>query len=568
MIRFPEKMKMDTTRLILTTILLLLVFQLYQEWQKDYGPAAPTEVTAGNGKAQTTMAGSSVATDSPDIPVMESENPVRQTEIPGQQTGEDFGRVTVETDVFSLQIGLQGAGILYAGLKKYPATIDAPDNPLVLMDNSSSLTYYTQDGLLSAQPAPTHEKSFHSPRNEYVLGDDQDILEVPLVWEAEDGSVKVTKLYRFQRGSHLVNVRYEIENHSQGDWNGRYYSQLKRNDPGRASKLGIYTYTGAVLSNPENRYEKISFGDMQEGKTEQKTSNGWVAMIQHYFVTALIPGNKTDEYNFYANSLKDGNFAAGMISPGLTVQAGASGYMESNLYIGPKLQERLSEIAEGLDLTVDYGKLWFLSKPLFLGLSLLHDITGNWGWAIILVTVVLKLLFFPLSAAGYRSMANMRKVQPRMMALRDRYKNDKAQLNKAMMQLYKEEKINPFGGCLPILVQIPVFIALYWVLLESVEMRQTPFIFWLHDLSTKDPFYILPLLMGGTMFIQQKLNPAPMDPVQAKVMSILPVVFTVFFAFFPSGLVLYWVVNNVLSIAQQWQITRNLERSGLAPPRK
>ena len=559
-------MNMDNTRFVLITALLLLLFLLYQEWQKDYGikPISSNKQNTEISQGVTSATGK----DLPRIPEEGKQEPGESVTLPREGHEQGDGIVLVETDSFSMKIDLQGAIVVYAGLKQYPVSLEESENPLALMDRSPALTHYVQDGLLSSGPAPSHETAYQASARTFVLPEGENTLEVPFFWVAADGSLAVTKTYRFQRGSHVVAIWYEIENRGPLPWSGNLYSQIKRNDPGRTSRLGIYTYTGAVFSSPENRYVKIDFDDMREKKSEQKTRGGWVAMIQHYFLTALIPAKEDDEYQFYANSLNDGNFAAGMFSPSLTLAAGEKGTLGNRLYIGPKIQESLSETAEGLDLTVDYGKLWVLSKPLFIGLNFLHDLTGNWGWSIILVTVILKMVFFPLSAAGFRSMANMRRVQPRLIALKERYQNDKTQLNQAMMQIYKEEKINPFGGCFPILIQIPVFLALYWVLVESVEMRQAPFIFWLNDLSTKDPYFILPLLMGVTMFVQQKLNPPPMDPVQAKVMSILPVIFTGFFAFFPSGLVLYWVVNSVLSIAQQWQITHSLERAGHVPVNK
>jgi YidC/Oxa1 family membrane protein insertase len=323
----------------------------------------------------------------------------------------------------------------------------------------------------------------------------------------------------------------------------------------------LYTYTGAVVSSPEQRYEKLSFDDMEDEKLNLDITNGWVAMLQHYFVSALIPASRDEQNHYYTLATDNNRYVIGAITPATTIPANTAGVIEQKLYMGPKIQSTLEEIAPGLELTVDYGVLWFLAKPLFWCLDKFHGMTGNWGWAIVLVTLMLKLIFFQLSAKGYKSMANMRRVQPRLMAIKDRYKDDRTRLNQAMMDIYKKEKINPLGGCFPILIQIPVFIALYWTLLESVELRQSGFIFWLTDLSAPDRFYVLPLLMGATMLIQQKLNPAPMDPVQQKVMSILPIVFTVFFAFFPSGLVLYWVVNNTLSIAQQWVITRSIDRA-------
>jgi YidC/Oxa1 family membrane protein insertase len=438
-----------------------------------------------------------------------------------------------------------------------------------LLYNDPEAPYITQGGLLSKDPAPTHEANFTTTALSYVLPENEEILEVPLYWQSDDGLV-VKKVFEFSRDKYLINIRYELSNNSNNSWNGRAYGQIQRTDPEKRMNGAVYTYTGAVISGPEKRYEKISFSDMRDEKISRNTINGWVAMIQHYFVSAIVPGSPEDEYRYYtlfidktASGLPSDRFIIGASTPQASAAPGESVVLKHSLYLGPKIQSRLEAIAPGLELTVDYGFLWFIAKPLFWCLEWFHSMVGNWGWSIVLVTLMLKILFYNLSAAGYRSMANMRRVQPRLLAIRDRYKNDRARLNKAMMDIYKEEKINPLGGCFPILIQIPVFIALYWVLLESVELRQAGFILWIKDLSTPDPYFVLPVVMGVTMFIQQKLNPAPMDPVQEKVMLMLPFIFTVFFAFFPSGLVLYWVVNNILSIAQQWLIIRNLERAGL-----
>lgn len=539
---------------------------LYQAWQKDYGnppvttpatdiPAAPAGDPAGTGLLDTP--------DTPDLPATATGEIQTQGSEPAATVKRQPARsVTVMTDVYHMRIGLRGAGIIKAELVKYPVSLDKPDQPLVLMDETNQLFFITQSGLLSNDDSPNHGTVFHAASDSYSLSPDQTVLEVPFTWSSGDG-LEVKKIFEFQRGSYQIGVRYEIANNRAQAWNGWLYSQLKRNNPGSKRKLGSYSYTGSVLSSPDDRYQKISFDDISEQEIEEDISNGWVAMIQHYFVSALIPVDKTAPYHFYTRALSDGNFAIGLRSPPITISQGGDQTVRETIYIGPKIQKDLEEIADGLELTVDYGLLWFLAKPLFWCLSSLHNITHNWGWAIILLTIFLKVVFYPLSAAGYRSMANMRKVQPRLVSIRERYKDDKARLNQAMMQLYKEEKINPFGGCFPILVQIPVFMALYWVLLETVEMRQAGFLFWIRDLSSPDPFYVLPLLMGITMFISQKLNPAPLDPIQAKVMQVLPVVFTIFFAFLQSGLVLYSVVNSTLSIAQQWLITRNIERAGL-----
>lgn len=468
--------------------------------------------------------------------------------------------VEIQTDVFQIQIDMRGAGINRAALLDFPTSIDKPDDPYVLMDNSPSLVYVAQGGLLSKQSAPTHETSYQSTEQSYVLKPGETTLQVPFSWTSN--GVSVTKTYEFSQGSHSVIVRYLIRNNSNDTWSGRSYTQFKRYAPDQGGMRLIYTYTGAVISGPENRYEKISFDDITDQTLTRDVADGWIAMIQHYFLTALIPADKAGIYHYYTRDLGNDLFAAGALTPTMEILPGEQKEIVEQLYIGPKDQNRLEQIAPGLDLTVDYGKLWFLAKPLFWGLSEVHDVTGNWGWSIILITIFLKIIFYRLSAAGYRSMANMRRVQPRLVSLRDRYKDDKVKMNQAMMQIYKEEKINPLGGCFPILIQIPVFIALYWVLLESIELRQAGFILWLDDLSAPDPYWVLPLIMGVTMFIQQKLNPAPIDPVQAKVMMIMPFAFTIFFGFFPSGLVLYWVANNTLSIIQQWIIMQNLERAG------
>lgn len=541
----------------------MLSMMLWQEWQKDYGmPDQQTQDIAQFGE-QPVLPTIQKQDDIPVVPAGSSMSQAPQ-QVAKALSRKTAKRVTVNTDVFHIEIDLQGAGIRLAELKDYPVAIDKPDQPLLLLGETESMFYVTQGGLLGTASSPTHEDIFSSARHNYSLAEGSNTLEVPLTWVSDQG-LKVTKIFVFTRASHLINIRYVIENGGAQTWEGRSYAQINRNDPGGSRRRIIYTYTGAVLSSPDKRYEKISFDDMHDQTLDAEIVNGWVAMIEHYFVTALVPKSTTESYRYYTNTTSDNRNIIGAFTPVTLILSGETGTIEEQLYIGPKTQKILSEISEGLELTVDYGVLWFIAKPLFWCLTKAHEMTGNWGWSIILVTMLLKILFYRLSAAGYRSMANMRRVQPRIISIKDRYQGDKTRLNQAMMQIYKEEKINPLGGCFPILIQIPVFISLYWVLLESVEMRQASFIFWLNDLSSPDRFYVLPLLMGITMFIQQKLNPAPMDPVQAKVMSVLPIVFTVFFAFFPSGLVLYWVVNNVLSIAQQWLISRNLERAGLKP---
>ncbi len=542
---------MDNLRFILILALGFVLLMLWQEWEKDYGGVlAPTSQQTANGPQDT---------DVPVAPVLsEEQNGILSltNNVPGVDKA-DEQPIKVKTDLYQISIGRIGGGIDKVELLKYPVALDKPEQPTLLLNDTQSLFYVVQGGLINKKTWLTRKETFISPSDDYILQGHENKLVVPLIWISDDGT-KVKKIYEFTRDSYLIAIRYEVENQSEKIWEGSAYNELRRSDPGRESHL-LLTYTGAAVSSPEKRYRKISFGDMEDESLDEDIVDGWAAMLQHYFVSAIIPASREQVNNYYTRKRGD-SFVIGAVTPGISVKQSETGVLEQKLYIGPKIQSRLEKIAPSLELTVDFGLLWFLAKPLFWCLEKFYRITGNWGWAIVLVTLMLKLIFFKLSETGYKSMANMRRVQPRLMAIKDRYKGDRARLNQAMMDVYKKEKINPLGGCFPILIQIPVFIALYWVLLESVELRQTGFIFWLTDLSAPDRFFVLPLLMGVTMLIQQKLNPAPMDPVQQKVMTILPIIFTVFFAFFPSGLVLYWVVNNVLSIAQQWVITRSIDR--------
>jgi len=422
--------------------------------------------------------------------------------------------------------------------------------------------YLVQSGLLgtAADSLPTHEAIFESETKSRTLETGQDHLEVVLTWTHASG-IQVRKRYGFQRGSYLITLSQEVVNGTDAPLVARAYNQLQRTelvDP-NATRF-VYTYTGGVYYTPEDKYKKVSFDDMRDAKLERPVRDGWIAMIQHYFLAAWIPPRGVEE-TFYTNVLDDSRYILGSYSPTATIPAGSTHAFESQLFVGPKLQDTLAEIAPGLDLTVDYGWLTVIAQPIHWLLAKIHDVVGNWGWSIIVLTILIKLVFYKLSETSYKSMANMRELAPRLQALKDRYGDDKERLNQAMMEMYKTEKINPLGGCLPILVQIPVFIALYWVLLESVELRQAPWILWIDNLSAPDPYFVLPLIMGVSMYVQQKLNPAPPDPMQAKIMMSLPFVFTVFFAFFPSGLVLYWTVNNLLSITQQWHITRAIEKA-------
>ena len=465
--------------------------------------------------------------------------------------------IRVRTEVVDAEIDAVGGNLRWLNLLKYPVSVQESHTPFTLLADQPPSIFVAQSGLLGPSVAPDHHATFRSEQTAYALKEGDDSLEVKLIWDGPAG-VKVTKVYTFHRSSYLIEVSYRVANGADKPWSGRMYGQFQRTEPPSKRGLGfIYTYTGGVLSTPENPYQKVDFGEIAKQDLNASAKGGWIAMIQHYFVGAWVPA--PDSLNhFYTKAVVGPRYVIGVMLPETTIAPGQEGELRMALYAGPKVQAWLEQVAPYLNRTVDYGWLWFIAQPLFWLLDHIHRLLGNWGWSIVLLTVLIKLAFFHLSATSYKSMARMRKLQPRLTALRERYGDDRARMNQAMMELYKKEKINPLGGCLPILVQIPVFIALYWVLLESVELRQAGFMLWINDLSTYDPYFVLPILMGVTMFLQQRLNPAPPDPLQAKVMMALPLVFTFFFLFFPSGLVLYWLINNVLSIAQQWVITQRI----------
>ncbi|MGD8483369.1 MAG: membrane protein insertase YidC [Thioalkalispiraceae bacterium] len=554
---------MEQQRFFLFIALAIVLFLLWDAWQQQFGPQ-PVQTVATSQAPTTTTSPAQQAADIPqgsDTPAASAEPAIiPQAELqPVLPTSKE---IVVETDTLRVVINTTGGDVRKIDLLEYPVDVKEPDNPVRLFNDDNNNIFTAQSGFASKKArdnsltqAPNHYTIFSAQQDHYQLASDQQTLEVPLTWVSKEG-VEFTKTYVFKRGEYLVDVRHSINNKGNLPWYGNLYQQLQRKVPEDDGQAFIYTYTGGVYYSPEEKYQKYDFGDMQDAALDKTITGGWAAMIQHYFLGSWIPPEK-QSYTYYSRSLGNDRYVLGMKSTQeYRVDAGTTSSIESRLFAGPKLQNRLEEIAPGLELTVDYGALTFIAKPIFWLLDHIHSLVNNWGWAIILLTLLIKLAFYKLSEASYKSMANMRKVQPRMQALKERYGDDKQKMNQALMDLYRKEKINPLGGCLPILVQIPVFIALYWVLLESVEMRQAEWILWIKDMSSADPYFILPLLMGVTMFIQQKLNPAPIDPIQAKIMMMLPIVFTVFFAFFPAGLVLYWVANNVLSIAQQWYITR------------
>ncbi len=548
---------MDNQRLFLFVALSFIVLLLWQAWVEDYAPAPQTETppVAQPGASPNAAVGT-------DLPAAATDTVTADSFVPEEIVLQAGQQVVASTDVLRVVIDTTGGDLRQGDLLAYAETTQPGSPPFRLLNDSLPKLFVVQSGLRTPDgEEPTHHVQYRFEQPQYQLQDSQDVLRVPLHWRSPEG-VEVTKVFILRRGSYVVDIEHHVRNGSATDWHGRQYRQLQRTQIVEAGQSTfIRTYQGGVIYSPEEKYEKVDFEDMVNADLDRTITDGWAAMLQHYFLAALLP-EPPEENRYYTKTLSGARYVIGLIAPQQKVPAGETAVFKSRLFVGPKLQDEMAQAAKGLELTVDYGILTVLSQPLFWLLKYIHKLVNNWGWAIVLLTMLIKLAFYKLSETSYRSMANMRKLAPRLQSLKERYGDDRQKMNQAMMELYKKEKINPLGGCLPILVQIPVFIALYWVLLESVELRHAPFMLWLQDLAAPDPYYVLPLLMGATMLVQQKLNPAPLDPIQAKVMMALPVVFTVFFAFFPSGLVLYWVVNNTLSIAQQWVITRRIERGG------
>ena len=557
---------MEQQRLFLTIGLFFLLYLAYDAWQLEFGPKpVPVAQSINASPAADIPVGSDNVSSVPAAAPATSPSSIPSAAItPAAKAIQQAQRVVVETDVLRLEIDSQGGDVRVVDLLNYPETNKDDTKAFRLMSDANKDLYIAQSGFAgkrdnkdgTAIAAPNHNTIYKIEKNSYKLADGRDAIKINLFWNSPE-NVLFIKSYELKRGSYQINVSHTIQNNSGKLWRGNLYQQLQRLDYEDENQSSfIYTYTGGVLYSPEDKYQKIDFSDMENENLKRDIKNGWAAIIQHYFLAAWIPPVDSQQ-SYYTRDLKQSRYVIGMKATNETqVASGTTQTLNNLLFVGPKIQQELEAIAPGLELTVDYGVLTFIAKPIFWLLTKIHNFVGNWGWAIILLTLLIKLVFYKLSEASYKSMANMRKVQPRLTAMKERFGDDRQKMNQAMMKMYKEEKINPLGGCLPILVQIPVFISLYWVLLESVELRQADWIFWFTDLSAKDPYFVLPLLMGITMFIQQKLNPPPMDPMQAKIMQALPIVFTVFFAFFPAGLVLYWVVNNTLSIAQQWYITK------------
>jgi len=545
---------MENQRLMLWLAFTCVLFLLYQAWVQDHRPAAaPSEPIP-------TESPQPPPSELPAVPSAPTSAATPAPAAPAPATGQGQ-RIHVRTDVLDVDIDTLGASLVRADLLRYP--VHKGEAQLVrLLDDTPATSFVIKSGVraVGGGPEPTHEALYTADASEYTLADDQDTLTVTLSWE--QAGLLARTIYTFKRGSYAIQLNREIANATGSTWAGASYIQLQRRHvPVKRSRTSIdaYSFTGPVFANG-HKYEKFKIEDLAKEPIKETVKGGWLASIQHHFLGAVVPdpGHTTA----YSSTVQGDVYTLTAIdTEPASIENGQQATFSDELFVGPKLQKQLKATADRLVLTVDYGLLTPIAKMLFWLLQQLHNLTGNWGWAIVLVTVLIKAAFYKLSETSGRSMAKMRKLQPRMKALQERYRDDRQELSRKMMDLYKSEGANPMAGCLPILVQMPVFFALYWVLIESVEMRQAPFILWITDLSSRDPYFILPLLMGVTMFAQQKLNPAPPDPVQAKVMMLMPVIFTGLFAFFPAGLVLYWFVNNLLSILQQWRINTVVERT-------
>ncbi len=556
---------MDNLRVILWVGLGMMLWLTMTKWQAQFAPvtAPPTEVSQALSE-QGPAAEPVVESDG--LPDLHEAETGREEEVPTLHdqpaatpslapVEADF--VRVRTDVLDVKINTLGADLQSATLLQYPVHKDKPNVLVSILSPDPEQLAVFRTGLRAADDLeePNHLAVYQSDQKDYQLSAGSDELLVSFTWVSSTG-LEVEKIYRFGRGRYDIQLEYRIRNKTSGPYRLANYLQLRRiYRPLERSMFNVesYSFNGPVIYDGE-KYEKLKVDDLAEEPYKQSVAGGWLAAIQHHFLAAAVPPG--EEVFRYQVSYDGAYYTLSAIGQLETVAPGATTSFSAQLFVGPKLQKQLAEVSADLPLTVDYGKLTILAQPLFWILQKVFDVIGNWGWTIIIVTLMIKLVFYKLTETSGKSMAKMRKLQPRLKAIQERYKDDRAALSQAMMELYKREKVNPAAGCLPMLIQIPFFIAFYWVLLESVEMRQAPFLLWITDLSEKDPYFILPLIMGAAMYFQQKLNPTPPDPIQAKVMSVLPIVFTGMFAFFPAGLVLYWVTNSLLTILQQWRINK------------
>ena len=556
---------MDIRRTILWMILSFSLLLLWNNWQTYNGKPSLFGTSLTSQTVDPAVKSQQQAAADASIPNA-APTQASTAAVPGETTAPEgqSQQVEVNTDVLRLTFDTQGAQLVRAELPNYSVSSDN-EAPFTLLDRRAGYNYVAQSGVVGSvagQNFPTHLTPFR------LIGQEEQDGKQLVSFEATGDNVRVVKTYIVTPGSYDIDVRHEIHNLGDTPIQPSVYFQLERdgNEPGGSAFYS--TFTGPALYSAEDKYQKISFSDLDKGKAgyTRDADNGWIGMVQHYFATAWVPQQGVQRHN-EALRVNDNLYAIRTLVPAGTVGAGEAVNVDASLWVGPQDQDAMSEVATGLELVVDYGWLTIIAKPVFKLMTWLHTLLGNWGWTIVALTVLIKLAFYPLSAASYRSMAKMKKFTPRLQALREKYGDDKAKMNQAMMELYRTEKINPLGGCLPMLVQIPVFIALYWVLLGSVEMRGAPWILWVQDLSARDPWFILPALMMATMFLQIKLNPTPPDPMQARIMMLMPLIFGGMMFFFPAGLVLYWVVNNILSIAQQRFVMYQIDKADAAAKR-
>ena len=568
---------MDIQRYLLIAAAAALSFMLLTEWaafkeqrvvttqqersriSDSFEKGIPNPQQAALPKSDTPIIANPI-TESDDVPTVLPSLTSKDETLTTAITAKSM--VVITNNVLEIVVDLHGGDIIETSLLKFPERIEDPDTPLVLLEQNGQRTYIMQSGLIGPDGTDSNGRATYTANSQTYTATST-AQTIVLTAKNTPPNVTVEKRFAINPDSYTIQISYHVVNNSTEPLQSIPFAQLKRdNSPAPnadTSGFGMQPFLGAATTTPENRYEKFTFSDIAEDPWKTQQTGGWIAMLQHYFTAALVP-NAEGSHAYSTRKTRDGFNIVGFTSEPLRVGPGQSNTWGMQFYAGPKDQYTLAELAPHLELVVDYGWLWWIGKPLFWLLTQIQSVVVNWGVAIILLTLLIKTGFFKLSAASYRSMAKMRKAQPKMLAIREQYASDKQKQSQAMMELYKKEKINPMGGCLPILVQMPVFIALYWVLMESVELRQAPFALWIQDLAVMDPYFVLPLMMGASMFFMQKLNPPPPDPMQAKLMQWLPVVFTFFFLWFPAGLVLYWVVNNLLSMAQQYYITRQIER--------
>ncbi|MDM1772252.1 membrane protein insertase YidC [Acinetobacter indicus] len=572
-------------RIAILGAMFVVAYLLILAWQKDYGNAETQP------QQQAAVVSHEVSADLPNGQTATAASDVPQANISAQQTQTTDATapvsqqlISVQTDLYHLWINPKGGDIVRVELLNHDKNKDS-DAPFVMLESDDKRTYVAQSGLIglngpdsSRNGRPNYEVeklSYSLEDAEAVQNQDGEavkVLNVPMVYKTADG-VEIIKTFSFKQGEYPIVVNHKVVNRSGQNWQGQMFGQIKRDnsdDPGKSDQ-GIFTlgtFLGGAWGTPDEHYNKLKFDNFTEEKLNVEATGGWVAVVQHYFVSAWVPGNLKltqadgQPYSAKLESRKSGDNMniIGFTSPTINVPAGTVAEVDATFYSGPKIQSELKDLATGLNQTVDYGWLWPIAKLLFVGLEFFHGLVGNWGWAIILLTILVKLILWPLSSKSYRSMAKMRVIAPEMQRMKEEFGEDRMRFSQEMMALYKREQVNPLAGCLPLLLQMPIFLALYWVLMESVELRHAPWLLWIQDLSAMDPWFILPLIMGATMYIQQMLNPQPTDPMQAKVFRIMPVIFTVFLLFFPAGLVLYWIVNNLITILQQGLINKSVEK--------